>query len=422
MKKKRAIKKLTFRNWVKCLLIVLMATLSIGMCFMRTHIRVVAADQWSSPRKICNGYYPSLAELDGTIWLAYTTTNQDPDTANEVQIRYSSDGGNTWSNHEVIFEAKTEGVAWCAHHTTFLSSTGQLLLVWNSNRNPGGETTPAIWFTKSTDHGETWATPQQIGEGNVPQLVEMQNKIWLFFDYVQSVRYITTSNQGNSWSEPVEVTPYLSKKGFPSADYAFGEVWLVYANYDTNAELDLVKSADGITWTSPQKICNLAQESLSFIKYYNGETFVFFPDIVDQQVNIYYTTSSDGALWSDPLRMVDDIPYYGGFGDAAITGDNLWLLYTDSSGEIRYTTFDAPIPAPDVIWQQWWFWTIAGLCTTNVVSAYFAIKYYRRMKPLAETIHAKAKSIKAADKTCQNCGAQLPAGSEFCGKCGAKLE
>jgi ribosomal protein L40E len=354
MKRRKVNKILTFRKWAQNLLILLIVTsvFSVGLMSMQAlKVSVFAVNQWSLPKKVCSGYYPSLVQLDGTIWLAYTTLEGG---ANEVRVTSSNDGGDTWSSPKVVFEAKTEWVALGAQWTTFLLSNGELWLAWNANRNPAGGTAE-IWYTKSVDGGVTWSEAKKPYAGNAPwngynrpHLVEMQNKIWLFVEHTESAEYMTTGNRGSSWSEPVEVTPYYSQKSHPSADYVNGEIWLVYTKWDADTrvwqEIHLIRSADGSVWSAPQKISNATGthggQSTALIKCYNDKAFVFFTNWTGQGWNIHLTTSIDGTAWSNPEKIVDDINYYGGLSNLAVIDSKLWLTYTSPDGEIWYTTFE----------------------------------------------------------------------------------
>lgn len=436
MKKTKFVNTLRFRRRVQHLLLLLIIISMIIVDPMTGQIRVFAVGQWSLPKRICDGYYPSIVQLGETIWLAYTTAEGG---ANEVIVRSSNDGGLTWSSPRVVFEAKTEWVAWSAQGTTFLSSNGELWLAWHANRNPAGGTAE-IWYTKSVDNGVTWSAAKKPYEGNAPwngygwpRLVEMQNKIWLFFTHTESSKYMTTSDRGISWSGPFEVTPYYSQKQAPMADYVNGEIWLVYTKWDAGPadngmtpgqEIRLIKSSDGTTWSAFQKISNAtapyAAQSVALIKYYKGRVFVFFSSWADQKWGIYLTTSDDGTTWSAPERIVNDISVW--LSSIAIIEDRLWLVYTSSDGEVRYTTYEEPDSQGTVpIWQEWWFWTIIALSIITILSVFTALRYRKN----ALTSKEKVAPSKPASKeyiVCPNCGAGLPADSKFCGKCGTSLE
>jgi len=73
-------------------------------------------------------------------------------------------------------------------------------------------------------------------------------------------------------------------------------------------------------------------------------------------------------------------------------------------------------------WMQWWFWTIIALGVIVVVLASTTV-HYRKKPPISkETSVIQSKTAQKGIKTCPNCGANLPADSKFCGKCGTSLE
>ena len=119
--------------------------------------------------------------------------------------------------------------------------------------------------------------------------------------------------------------------------------------------------------------------------------------------NVVQLTNSTGEWWP------------------SISTDEKWMTFTSGGEKGRniHRVLLTTAKPPFTIWSEWWFWAIIGLCVAVVVPTYFAIRYRRMMK-------SKVKGNKPIEKTshkrCPNCGAQLPIGAEFCGKCGNKLD
>jgi len=74
------------------------------------------------------------------------------------------------------------------------------------------------------------------------------------------------------------------------------------------------------------------------------------------------------------------------------------------------------------VWMQWWFWTIIALGAIVVVLVFATVHYRKKPSISKETSVMQSKTTQKANKTCPRCGANLPAGSKFCGKCGTSLE
>lgn len=74
------------------------------------------------------------------------------------------------------------------------------------------------------------------------------------------------------------------------------------------------------------------------------------------------------------------------------------------------------------IWTQWWFWAIIALVAIAVVLAFTTVHYRKKPAVSKETSVMQSKTAQKANKVCPKCGANLPADSKFCGKCGTSLE
>jgi ribosomal protein L40E len=90
---------------------------------------------------------------------------------------------------------------------------------------------------------------------------------------------------------------------------------------------------------------------------------------------------------------------------------------------IYYSSKIVPSPPPDPpLWMQWLFWTTIALGAIVVVLAFTTVRYRRKPSVSKETSVMQSKTTQRANKVCPKCGANLPADSKFCGKCGTSLE
>jgi ribosomal protein L40E len=128
-------------------------------------------------------------------------------------------------------------------------------------------------------------------------------------------------------------------------------------------------------------------------------------------------------------------------------GSNLYMYY---NGELKYT-YAEPDGTPDALlgvgirsgwisttqydyisleapneeiplWMQWWFWTITALGAIVAVLAFTTVHYRKKPSVSKETSVMQSKTTQKANRVCPKCGANLPADSKFCGKCGTSLE
>jgi hypothetical protein len=115
-----------------------------------------------------------------------------------------------------------------------------------------------------------------------------------------------------------------------------------------------------------------------------------------------------GALNQPPNEYringtIDEVKIY----NRALTSDE---VYNDYLG-IEQSSF----------WTQWWFWTIVVLGILDILLV-FTTLYYRRKALPKGTKTIPSRPAPKEYIACPKCGANLPADSKFCGKCGTSLE
>lgn len=86
----------------------------------------------------------------------------------------------------------------------------------------------------------------------------------------------------------------------------------------------------------------------------------------------------------------------------------------DSNGEI------SELSTP--FWLQWYFWTNIALGITTCAFASTTVYYRKKTLPQKGVKDVPTRTVSHNEiKVCLKCGANLPADSKFCGKCGALL-
>lgn len=91
------------------------------------------------------------------------------------------------------------------------------------------------------------------------------------------------------------------------------------------------------------------------------------------------------------------------------------------SGYIDDITIRIAYETYEQIWLQWWFWAIIVLGIIASVLAFTTLRYRKKAVISKESKVTSTKPISQEYKVCPNCGANLPADSKFCGKCGTSL-
>jgi hypothetical protein len=231
---------------------------------------------WSSPINITSGNYNQICPIiaiDSSnnlhiVW--YGTSSASPHI---YQIRYakSTDGGNTWSSPINITSGSYDQI----YPIIAIDSFNNLHIVWfgYSSAFPNYY---QIRYAKSTDRGNTWSSPINITSGSYDQIypriaIDSSNNLHIVwhgfssaFPNIRQIRYAKSTDGGNSWSSPVNITSESYDQIYPRiAIDSSNNLHIVW--YGTSSaspyirQIRYAKSTDrGNTWNSP---INITSES-----------------------------------------------------------------------------------------------------------------------------------------------------------------
>jgi hypothetical protein len=89
----------------------------------------------------------------------------------------SADGGESWSEATQVVDAAAAGWAMVDHTTLAVGADGTVHVAWSVLPAPGSLVPGAVFYTRSTDGGESWSARYNPAEGDVdwPQLVAVGN-------------------------------------------------------------------------------------------------------------------------------------------------------------------------------------------------------------------------------------------------------
>jgi hypothetical protein len=193
-----------------------------------------AGATWSEPQIFGggignSGLKPNLSVSDSAIWFFYDTSTKN------IFYRKSTDNGITWTAQAPLVNTGDEEST-----ASLVQLDAQKIGVTYQRKNSSGH---QIYLITSTDNGTTWASPQpltstEINAANPKILKNNSNKIWVIFESHQSIstdllyrslgdinlsciKYITSSDFGNSWSETGDFTKFAGYNGNASSTIEF---------------------------------------------------------------------------------------------------------------------------------------------------------------------------------------------------------
>jgi len=315
------------------------------------------------PIDITNGnydnYFPSIAVKNpSTIYLVFY--GNSPANPSYYQIRFtkSTDGGNTWSSPIDI----TNGDYTQVEPAIAIDSSGNIHVVWSGESSLAGYTYYQLRYAKSTDGGITWSNPIDITSGLYQQeypkiAIDSANNIYVVWDgtsatytYYQ-IRYAKSTDGGNTWSSPIDITntSYNQYKPAIAIDNSDNIHILWRGTSDTYYQIRYIKSTDkGNTWSSPIDITsgNYLQLYPAIVIDKAGNIHVVWDGrspLSPTYYQIRYAKSIDnGNTWSSPIDITSGNYYQYYPAIATDSFNNIHIVWEGESSlspnyyQIRY--------------------------------------------------------------------------------------
>jgi len=145
------------------------------------------------------GYGPNPGGLLGQIWIAadhsggltdgnlYLVASADPPGSDPVDVHFSrsTDGGQTWSAPVRLNDDPAGNNAWQWFATLAVAPDGRIDVVWNDTRNAAGGTDSELFYSFSTNGGQSWSPNQTISPAFNPTIGwPNQDKIGDYYEMI----------------------------------------------------------------------------------------------------------------------------------------------------------------------------------------------------------------------------------------------
>ncbi len=248
---------------------------------------------------------PVLAfDSKGTCYLAGIAFKRYPLTPGRfsgIFVARSDDKGFTWDVSMVIASA-TIGTFHDKEWIAVDPNNGNVYVTWTAFNF---YSVSSLLFSKSTDGGQTWSRPVVISD-----LLELELQVQgsaivvdktggihvVWIDFAQeTVRYASSTDEGNSWSAPKNIAP---------------------AN-------EIPYTLSGGEYRTPTLMALAIDNSDS---NYSGSLYATWPDMVNGNADILVTISRDkGATWSPPITVNNDNTTNSQFFPGVCVSPNGWV-------------------------------------------------------------------------------------------------
>jgi len=298
------------------------------------------------------------------VYFSYIAFNRDTDDAGGVFVSRSTDGGLTWLNPVAI--------AWNSfstfHDKEYITVDdtggpydGNVYVSWT--RFASGY---PIYFSRSTDEGQTWSNPFQISssfstQGSLPRVGPNGVLYVTWYDYSDQISMVRSDDGGQSFGTPFTVANINSipsplpgggfrDNSFPAfaIDQTTGTLYVSWADF-RNGDADIYftsSSNGGSTWSTPTRLNDdpLGNDAHQFFPWMdvspNGTIYVGWFDSRNDPTPFaqpmlydeYVVVSDDGGLTFSANTRISEITSdssVGPFSPIPFIGDYSGLAATD---------------------------------------------------------------------------------------------
>jgi len=278
---------------------------------------------WAAPTRIdvpgSFSYFPRIAiereavPIRGRLYVAYQLG-----TGSAADIWFTaSDDGVLWSPQRRI---DTAPVGVTSTGAAIAASEGRVFLTWSDNRDG---TTYQLFFRSSSDGGATWGAEiplSSTGVSNLQSRVEAKGDTvvasWRRADpsgtAIVSVR---SEDAGSTWTFSTvafgpSVTDNVQDPDLFLDDLGVAHVAWVYQQASGEAHILYAWSADGLNWSSPVTVDDMAAAAFARTPSIGGVAGTLWIAWADQRggdYDVFASWSPDGATWGDGLRNGNDL-------------------------------------------------------------------------------------------------------------------
>jgi hypothetical protein len=287
-------------------------------------------------------------DADGSLYYSHLSwPNVTPgDWLDRIVVQKSTNGGATWSDGVGVGynPPKDQDKEWLAVDLTTSPYRNNIYMAWTEfdvlhSANPADST--RILFSRSTDHGLTWATPVKVSdvgggclddsltvEGAVPA-VGPSGEVYVSWAAHELIYFDKSLDGGVTFGSDVIVTtqpggwdfeiPGIYRcNGFPitlcdvSNSYCRGTVYIVFSDQrdgPDDTDVFFVKSTDGgSTWSTPRRVIEELGANHQFFPWATIDPVTGFIHVVfydrrytaGNATDVYMAVSHDGGdHWSD---------------------------------------------------------------------------------------------------------------------------
>ena len=296
---------------------------------------------WSDYDDVSEHYYeafsglPSLAYSGDFIYLVYMDNgdydqennpngNDAADRDGDIYFQRSDDEGESWDSLKVLslFDEDEENdldyTSILLQYRTDVAATGNYVHVaWvdYDSYNGGYD----IYYTKSSNNGNTWTTPESVSTASSPGGVTIASSgsdvviAWVDFG---DVFHVSSSNNGDSWSSETELESLSTSLNYmPEIIHNEGKFHVIWSNTASGQSVQYTSSEDGFDWSDTVYINTGGKSGTSYTPVISADgpkLYAAWSDSGDydgdssSDYDIVGAVSDDnGETWQEDILFID---------------------------------------------------------------------------------------------------------------------
>ena len=253
-----------------------------------------AEDEYSSDPHV-------IEDSQGQLAMAYRQTTSSDDTGDIWFVR-TTDGESWGTPVQVTTSIKKDYGPSLAE-----GGNGKFYISFTTNRDGSWD----VYFTKSTDYGQTWSTPTKLF-GNYPDgdnaggIAADGDNIWAIIREGGNPKMMISDDDGATWGQKNTISSSRAMHVASLLRNNDGELVTAFA-HESDEKVRIRTSSTGTSWTEisatdmgvQPHYTNIAQDE-------NDDYWLTFHDDASGDDDIYVTKSSDLITWSQVERLTDD--------------------------------------------------------------------------------------------------------------------
>jgi len=243
-----------------------------------------------------------------------------------------------------------------------IAHDGSIHVVWQ--RWISSSPSYSVWYTRSTDAGSTWTTPDSLHplgsvgsttyqEGPKPVITEYATSqlviVWQsYFSPLGTLKYITSTNLGQSWGSVQQITSVPSNTSWDPSIASYPVTSKLLLGYTPPMSSHVYSSVySGTSWASPSNVSSGV--GLNTNRYpsvaFDVDQGHFYAAWCGQPVNhteyvIAFRSGGTNGTWGSPFAQfaIDSVgisDYYPSITGFMTGDDNIDIVYHTSNNKVK---------------------------------------------------------------------------------------